>query len=145
MAFTTEQERVLVSLADALLAASGQSIVGTKVRPASDGDLSGEHGDPTVKFTPRRFKDGDYKGRRMSECPSDFLEVYAEALEYSGNNPKPGKEKYAKYDLLDSARALGHAARNRSGAKPAPAPAQDTGGADWDGQGADGSVDDVPF
>lgn len=80
---------------------------------ASDADLDGQYGSPDVKFSPKRWTGFDFKGRPMSQCSSEFLDVYAEALQYSSEHPKPGREKYAQYDARDATRARGWAARNR--------------------------------
>jgi hypothetical protein len=86
---------------------------------ADDADLDGKFGDPPVRFAPRRFAGGEqYVGRTYSECPSDFLDALAEALEWSANNPKPGKDpKYSDYDRKDAARARGWSRRNANGVK----------------------------
>lgn len=83
---------------------------------ATDDDLDGSHGDPQVKFNPKSWVDQggeDFKGTRLSLCSAEFLDCYAEALEWCSENPKPGKEKYAKYDKADAARARGWAMRVR--------------------------------
>lgn len=90
--------------------AAGAKPAGAGPKVASDADLDGPHGDPVVKFPPKSWKGEDFAGRRLSECSTEFLLAYAEHLEWKGNSPLPGKEKYAKYDLLDAARARGWAA-----------------------------------
>jgi hypothetical protein len=92
---------------------------------ASDADLDGQRGDPQVKFTPRRFVGPDCKGRRLSQCPPEFLDSYAEALQYSSENPKPDRAQYAKYDKADAARCRSWARRLRSGWRPPPSNAPD--------------------
>lgn len=101
---------------DALLARGGAgapSVAGSAGAPkvASDADLDGANGDPVVKFPPKSWKGPNYSGKRFSDCPADFLIVLAEFLEWKGSNPLPDKEKYARFDLLDAARARGWAAR----------------------------------
>lgn len=83
-------------------------------RVADDRDLDGQHGNPTVKFDPKRWDGVSHKGLPFSECEPAFLDCYAEALEWSAANPKAGKEKYADYDARDAARARGWAQRKRS-------------------------------
>jgi hypothetical protein len=80
---------------------------------ADDRELDSQFGDPTVKFDPKRWTGPSMKGRRYSECPSDFLTELASFLEWSAANPKAGKDpKYADYDRKDAARARGWAQRN---------------------------------
>lgn len=101
---------------------------------ASDKELDGPYGDPTPKFDPKQYRGPSCKGRPMSRCTPEFLEAYADALAYSAEHPKPGKEKYAQYDRLDAARARAWARRLRSGWKP---PLRD--------DGDQSSGDDAPF
>src|SRR3990167_6273958 len=49
---------------------------------ASDRELDGKYGDPVVKFDPRDWTGPLCKGRRLSECPADFLELLAETFDY---------------------------------------------------------------
>lgn len=105
---------------------------GGAIRVADDADLDGEHGDPEVKFSPKRWTGTDYKRARFSVCSPEFLDAYAEALQWSSEHPKAGKEQYASYDERDAARARGWAKRLRANPPPA---------ADAAGQGADG----LPF
>lgn len=112
---------VLIALkggAHAPSAAAGGA-AGPKI--ASDADLDGPNGDPAVKFPPKSWKGPNYSGRKFSDCPADFLLVLAEFLEWKGNSPLPGKEKYARFDLLDAARARGWAARPMTDAGTPPA------------------------
>ena len=86
---------------------------------ADDRDLDSQYGDPDIKFTPKRGYNGpDFKGQRMSQATPEFLDVYAEALQYSSEHPKSGREKYATYDARNAARARGWSKRLRSGWRP---------------------------
>jgi hypothetical protein len=80
---------------------------------AADADLDGQYGDPTIKFDPKRWSGRSYVGSTYSQTEPAYLDAVAEALEWSANNPRPGKEKYASYDRRDAARARGWAARLR--------------------------------
>lgn len=91
---------------------------------ASDKDLDGQRGDPVVKFVPRGWRP-IYKGKRFSGCDPEFLDALAESLAWSAEHPREGKEQYAQYDKLDSARARGWARRLRAGWRRA-APAVST-------------------
>jgi hypothetical protein len=85
---------------------------------ADDYDLDGAKGNPKVKFDPKRWTGQSFKGEPLSACSSEFLLAYAEALQYSADHPKAGKEKYAQYDALDAARCRGWAKRNERPAAP---------------------------
>ena len=82
---------------------------------ASDRDLDGTKGNPNVKFDPRDWRGDSHKGRRLSECDPEFLAMYAGALAYMADNPKPNKEQYAKYDRLDASRCRSWRRRILSG------------------------------
>jgi hypothetical protein len=82
---------------------------------ASAQDLDGPKGDPAVKLDPRDWRGVRCKGRRLSECPPEFLDEYAKMLMYFAENPKPDKTKYAAYDRADAARCRSWARRLRSG------------------------------
>jgi len=98
-------------------------------RVATDAQMSGPKGDPECGINLRDWKGPLMKGRKFSMCPPEYLDQLAEYLQYRGENPKEGKEKYAKFDLLDAARARGWAARIRAAtpdATPAPTGAPST-------------------
>jgi hypothetical protein len=79
---------------------------------ASDRDLDGQYGDRKVGFDPKAWAgEGSFKGARMSECPPDFLDAYADALDDLASR-KDGDE--AKWTRLDAARARGWAKRKRT-------------------------------
>jgi hypothetical protein len=111
---------------------------------ADDADLDGQYGDPEVRKDPKQWlNDGgaSYAGRRMSECPSDYLLAVASFYEWRAGKEEaePEKAKYAAYSRRDAARARGWAARNK-GKAPQPraaAPAFDAADAFGD--------DDAPF
>jgi len=89
---------------------------------ASSADLDSERGDPAIKFNPRRWEGPSYVGFTYSQTCAEFLDLVAESLEWSADNPKAGKEKYAAYDRKDAARARGWAHRFRNGFQPRPPP-----------------------
>ena len=78
---------------------------GKQSQPAHAPTDGAPESDPVVKFSPKRWEGDDYKGAKFSDCEPAFLDAYAEALEYSAANPKPGKEKYADFDRRDAAAA----------------------------------------
>lgn len=90
---------------------------------ASDRDLDGTHGDPTVKFDPRDWLGPSCKGLRFSACPAPFLDLLAETFDYFANKAESTGEQYngkpvAPYKRQDAARARGWAARVRAGLRP---------------------------
>jgi hypothetical protein len=104
---------------------------------ASDRDLDGPHGNPTVKFDPRDWSGPSQKLRPFSECPPDFLDVLARAFDdFAAKAEREGDEKKARFNRLDGSRARGWAARIRSGKHQA-ASLGDGGGATAQGTGGD--------
>lgn len=93
---------------------------------ASDRDLDGPHGDPTLKFAPRDWTGPTFKGRRFSECPPDLLDMVADTFEWFASQAEQKNEltsagkPVAQYKRADAARARGWAQRARDG-KHAPA------------------------
>ena len=83
---------------------------------ATESQMFGPYGDKKINFMPKSYKgDGSYKGMKMSECPSDFLDSYAETLEFMSNNPKEGADpKYEKYNRIDGSLARAWSRHNRS-------------------------------
>lgn len=109
---------------------------------ATDTDLSGKYGDPKVKLTPRDWGGAPRKGWQLSRCEPEFLDLYAETLEFfarkndeEGAKASNGTPK-SRYDRADAARARGWAKRLRAGwAAPQPAQRPATTGGGW-GAGA---------
>ncbi len=87
---------------------------------ASDAEMSGNGGDPLVTFDPKGFRgEGPGgKGRRYSQCSWQFLEFWAETLDYMAANPKEGKEKYVRGNMADARKARTWAKRIRGGWSP---------------------------
>lgn len=96
---------------------------------ATDRALDAANGDPTVKFSPRRWEGDSFNGCPYSECPADFLEILGEALAYSATHPKVGKENFAAENARCSSLAYGWAARKRQSG------GGDTGGGEPSGPG----------
>lgn len=83
-------------------------------------DLDSKYGDPVVHFSPRDWTGPSFKGRFMSECPPEFLDVLAETLDYFARKAEETNEEYkgkpvAPYKRKDAARARGWAKRKREG------------------------------
>jgi hypothetical protein len=95
---------------------------------APDRDLDSQYGDEEIKGKdPRDWSGESMKGRRMSECPPEYLDMIAERYDYfaqkndaEGKKDDRGRPK-SNYDRRSAARARGWAARLRAGWKP-PAP-----------------------
>ena len=91
---------------------------------ADDADLDGPHGDEVLKAKmPKDWTGIDYKGARMSECPSELLDIIASRCDYFAQqnderDEKDGKGRPKSYwDKLTAKRARGWAARKRAGWK----------------------------
>lgn len=88
---------------------------------ASDKDLDGKFGNPVVKFMPRDWTGQSFKGRKMSDCPAELLDMLAETFDYFASKAEEKGEKtdsgkpVAPYKRADAARARGWALRIRSG------------------------------
>lgn len=104
---------------------------------ASDRDLDGPHGDQLIRFMPRDWTGPSFKGRRMSECPPELLDMVAETLDYFAEQAEKNDERTdagkptAPYKRADAARARGWSKRIREG-KHIPALAT-TAGEEWAG------------
>jgi hypothetical protein len=94
----------------------------TQPKPvASERDLRSKFGDPILRFDPRDWHGPSYKGRKLSECPADLLDLVAETFEWfasqaetKGETTDTGKP-VAEYKRLDAARARGWAKLIRDG------------------------------
>lgn len=123
----------LVSLSRQRLARPAQAQGATPLveRVATDREMDGPHGDPVIKAKdPRDWTGPDMKGRHLSECPAEYLDLYAERLEFfaqkaadAGECATNGKPK-ADYLRLDARRARGWAKRVREGRGATPAAAE---------------------
>lgn len=103
---------------------------------ADDRELDSQYGDPEVKFDPRDWTGNSMKGRHMSECPPDFLDMLASTFDYfarkseeAGETTSAGKP-IAPYKRKDAARARGWAKRNRERGVSQPALAG-AGDSEW--------------
>ena len=118
-----ELERIVKAIGAAF---GGSATPGAGV--ASDRELDGQHGDPQVKIIPRDWTAGGVvKGQKMSLCPADFLDVFAETMDFFASRNDANNEKDAKgrpkshWDRQNAKLARGWARRIRDGWKP-PAP-----------------------
>jgi hypothetical protein len=140
--------------------ASLKRLVGqqTATRPkaaASDRDLDGTHGDPVIKAKdPRDWTGPSMTGRKLSECPPDYLDLWADRMDWfasqadeKGETASNGKP-VAVYKRLDAARARGWAERIRSGRHVQTTPVEPN--VAWVPDSADdggfvATDDDIPF
>lgn len=116
-----------------LLSPLVQQARATQPKPiASDRDLDGKYGDPVVKLMPRDWTGQSFKGRHMSECPAELLEMLAETFEYFATQAEQKNEvtsagkPVAGYKRADAARARGWAKRVREGRVAQPAADEDS-------------------
>lgn len=87
--------------------------------------IQGQYGDPKVKSDPRDWTGESCKGLPFSECPPDYLDMYAARLDFfASKNAKAGEEKKAHFDALDASRARRWAIEIREGRHKQGAPAQ---------------------
>jgi hypothetical protein len=108
---------------------------------ASDRDLDSQYGDPLLRFMPRDWTGGSYKGRRYSECPPDLLDLVADTMDYFAQKAEAANEltdrgkPVAEFKRADAARARGWAKRMRAGRTPALAAngnGNDAPASEWD-------------
>lgn len=86
---------------------------------ADDADLDSQYGDPKVFYKARGWDGEDFKGRLVSECPVEFLEKYADQLDFiardaekKGEKTKGGDDR-APFVRKDAARVRGWIERKR--------------------------------
>ncbi len=117
----TFEDRIAAVEAElAVVKATVAAISANKVAPPlPDVDIHGPHGDPEIRKDPPRWDGDSCVGLRYSECPCDYLDSLAGFLEWKAakNDADPAKEKYARYDRLDAARAKKWSALKRDEAK----------------------------
>lgn len=107
-------------------AGNGASSAG---KVASDRDMDGQHGNPSIRNPPKDWGGADYTGYRFSETTPEFLDFLAKDLDgLAAWIRRQGDEKKAGYKELDAARARGWARRLRAGWQPTAAPSTDDDG-----------------
>lgn len=93
----------------------------TNGKPIADArELDSQYGDPViVAKDPRDWTGDSMKGRHLSECPPEYLDLLAERYDYLNSTLGDSEEDKKKrgYNAKDAARARGWAARLRSGWK----------------------------
>ncbi len=81
---------------------------------ATNKELDSPGGDPVVRFAPSAWRGPSMLEKHYSECHPGFLDLLASTLTFMAENPKPGKEQYAKGNRLDAKRARSWARRIRA-------------------------------
>lgn len=93
-------------------------------------DIDGPKGDPVLRQKdPRDWSGQTQVGKRMSECPAEYLDLLASRYDYFAGKETDAKK--AGYNRLDAARARGWAARIRAGAVHPATPASAWDGGKW--------------
>lgn len=124
---------------------------------ASDAELDGPYGNPTIKHDPKRWEGRSYVGDTYSQTEPAYLDCLASFLDWkagvnerdmakAGATPEEVKkcEKTAHFSRLDASRARGWAKRLRE--PSARKPDMDDGGAGYaDPLDEFGGADDIPF
>ena len=111
---------------------------------ASDRELDGTYGNPTVKFSPRDWSGPSFKGLPMSECDPAFLDMLAETFDYFAQQAEAKNEMTDKgkpvagYKRMDAARARGWAKRIRDGVHTPAARDEANQGEAWAGDDTQG-------
>lgn len=98
---------------------AGQAHGGLEV--ATDAELRSAYGDKVLKKMPRRWAGADFSGAKMSQCPSELLDVHADQLEYVAGKkeaePEPKKHRngtfWYVYDRKEAALARGWSRKNQ--------------------------------
>ncbi len=121
---------------------------------APDSDLDSKFGDPVVKHDPHKWEGEPMKGRPLSQCPPDYLKMYAEMKEYfavqddeKGLADANGKPK-SRWSWMEASRARGWMKRNAGGVKKKPIETQPQWSSGWDDVGEQPGHDedeDQPF
>ena len=124
--FTAAEWRALKALASGIATASGGTAAGGSGEAAAgdaapDAELRGRYGNPKVRKDPKFWAGAPYVGANYSQCPSEYLIVLAESLEYFADReqkkPSPKVHKngtpFWKFDLKDARLARGWARRNQ--------------------------------
>ena len=78
---------------------------------------------------PKSWKGESHSGKKLSECPSDFLDIFAAALEFKATKEEedPDRRKWAAKSRLEAAKARAWAKRKRSNGETATTSSGDGG------------------
>jgi hypothetical protein len=120
------------------LGASGQTSAGGATNGGEVGDakdIEGQYGDPKIGRMPKNWKGDNFEGKRASQCTPEFLDFWANFLDWKADNPRAGKEQYAKNDRRDARRCRRWALEIREGRVRQEAPPDGGYPSDWDNDG----------
>ncbi len=138
MSSAEQSLKLLQTIADGInklviLMERNPSVTGATVAP--DKDLDSPYGDEEVKFNPKDWSGPSMKGRKMSQCPPEFLDMLAESFEYFATKADANKDvtstgkPMSGFKRKSASRARGWALRMRNGTRPMPAVPKDA--EDW--------------
>lgn len=105
------------------MAAIRRALEGNQPLPlAPTSDLDGQYGNPILSAKdPKDWTGVTMVGKRMSECPPEYLDLLADRYEYFGKKDDESQKTTSTgkltgpYQRRDAARARGWAARLRAG------------------------------
>lgn len=121
-------ERMLIAIVASFDA--GKARPASMSSPSPTVDLDSDFGNFSIRKDPPRWKGQSYVGRRLSECPPEYLDELAQFSEWkAGKDEEKGTDegrKYAGYARKDAARARGWADRLRAGWKQPTLPGADS-------------------
>lgn len=109
---------------------AGQTRPATTPTSGGSVDLDSDFGNFAIRKDPPRWKGQSYVGRRLSECPPEYLDMLADFCDWKAGKDEadgsPEKLKYAGYARKDAARARGWADRLRAGWRQPTLPGADS-------------------
>lgn len=135
---TDEQfQTIMGTLAEILTVVKAKPAAARTASPgggADDADLDSSFGDPEVRSDPKKWTGPSMKGKRYSQCPSEFLGLLAGLLEWQGRrDDEDGKQDKngnpsGDWKRRDAVRARGWQKRNegKTFAEPAPGEVDDS-------------------
>lgn len=109
-----------VAALEATIASLRAVFTGVSTDVASDSDLDSARGDEKIRMNPRDWKGESHKGRTMSRSVPDFLDLYAETMDFFASKNLDATK--AGYDRRSASRARGWAKRMRGGWVAPPPP-----------------------
>lgn len=118
---------------------------------ADAGDIDSEYGNFEVKRDPRDWKGPSCVGKRLSECPPEFLDLLAGFLDWAARKADQGGEltkggkPVSDYKRKDAARCRAWAARHRAGWSSSSSAQRFNVTPPADRTTSSGADDDIPF
>ena len=81
---------------------------------AGDSELNSAKGDSDIRFQPKAWRGIPQKGKRMSQCEPEFLDLFADMMDDEADMPRKGKEEFAGLNRRSARLARGWAQRVRA-------------------------------